>query len=103
MNENIIKYMINLREKCGLGRGKGSDGGFDPYVYCNPHCEFCDDAYACTIPEFIDKILEMVISELKITLRVKHEPSLTEIQVLRDLIKDWCTEFCLEKQELKIE
>ena len=42
------------------------------------------------------------MGELKITLRVKHEPSITEKQILRDLIKNWCTEFCLEKQELKI-
>lgn len=41
--------------------------------------------------------------ELKITLRVKHEPSVTETQILRDRIKAWCIEFCLEKQELKID
>ena len=43
------------------------------------------------------------MSELKITLRVKHEPNTTEIQILRDRIKAWCDEFCLEKQELKID
>ena len=43
------------------------------------------------------------MSELKITLRVKHEPSVTEIQILRDRVKAWCDEFCLEKQELKID
>ena len=47
------------------------------------------------------------MSELKITLRVKHEPdeepNITEIQILRDRIKAWCDEFCLEKEELKID
>lgn len=46
------------------------------------------------------------MSELKITLRVKHEPdeapNVTEIQILRDRIKEWCNEFCLELEELKI-
>ena len=42
------------------------------------------------------------MSELKITLRVKHEPSVTEIQILRDRVKQWCDEFCLEKEELSV-
>ena len=42
------------------------------------------------------------MSELKITLRVKHEPNATEIQVLKDLIKNWCAELCLEKEELSV-
>ena len=45
----------------------------------------------------------MRMSEIRITLRVKHEPSVTEIQILRDRIKAWCDEFCLEKEELKID
>lgn len=65
MNEKIMEYMTTLREKCELGKGRGKWDGFDPYIYCNPHCEFCDDAYTCTIPEFIDKILDMS-SEFKL-------------------------------------
>lgn len=42
------------------------------------------------------------MSEYKITLQVKHEPSVTELQILRDLIKAWCDEFCLEKEELSV-
>jgi len=42
------------------------------------------------------------MSELKITLRVKHEPSVTETQILKDRIKDWCDEFFLEKEELSV-
>ena len=43
------------------------------------------------------------MSEYLIRLRVKHEPSVTEIQILRDRVKAWCNEFCLEKEELKID
>jgi len=43
------------------------------------------------------------MTEYLIRLRVKHEPNTTELQILRDRIKAWCDEFCLEKQELKID
>ena len=42
------------------------------------------------------------MSEYLIKLRVKHEPTVTELQNLRDRLKGWCDEFCLEKQELSI-
>jgi len=37
-----------------------------------------------------------------IKLRVKHEPSVTEVQVLRDRVKAWCDEFCLEREKLSV-
>ena len=47
------------------------------------------------------------MSEYLIRLRVKHEPeegpNSNELQILRDRIKGWCDEFCLEKQELTVE
>ena len=42
------------------------------------------------------------MSEYLIELRVKHEPSATELQILRDRVKAWCDEFCLEREELSI-
>lgn len=42
------------------------------------------------------------MSEYRITLRVKHEPSVNELQLLRDRIRGWCDEFCLEREELSI-
>ena len=42
------------------------------------------------------------MSEYLIRLRVKHEPNVTELQILRDRVKGWCDEFCLEKEELRI-
>ena len=43
------------------------------------------------------------MSEYLIRLKTKRKPTITEIQILRDRIKGWCDEFCLEKQELKID
>ena len=43
------------------------------------------------------------MDEYLIRLRVKHEPNTNELQILRDRIKHWCDEFCLEKQELTVE
>ena len=42
------------------------------------------------------------MSEYLIRLQVKHEPTITELQILRGRIKEWCVEFCLEKQELTV-
>jgi len=42
------------------------------------------------------------MSEYLIKLRVKHEPSVTEVQILRDRVKAWCDEFCLEREKLSV-
>ena len=44
-----------------------------------------------------------MIDYIHVLLHLKHEPSQAEIDLLNDLINDWCTQFCLEPYKVDMQ